>query len=297
MEKRGNGSRIGRISSIIDKLTFFHILLIWTALFLVFGLAYHLLAGANSHLVYEPTKTRVVNILDSIYFSFITATSTGFGDITPVGYFKILSIFEVVIGLVFLALVTSKLVSIKQDVIMNEIYEISFSEKINRIRSSLLVFRQNISRVISNIESNTFRNREISDLYTYLSSLEDNLTEISKLISKKGGNGFTKSLDPTMAELLFHSITQSFERLNEMISVMSTNKIMWRRKITLSMIERCLEADKQLFEQLHSSRIISEKEYNDLYLHNKKAIEPINGCLDAPDDSCKIEINKDYEGD
>jgi hypothetical protein len=260
-----------------------------------FGLAYYLLAGPSTHLLYSVSKIPVDSLSDSIYFSFITATSTGFGDITPVGYFKIISIFEVFFGLVLLAIVTSKLVSIKQDVIMNEIYEISFNERINRIRSSMLVFRQNLSRVISNIESDTIRKREISDLYTYLSSLEDNLNEVANLMQRNNGNSFTKSLDPMISELLFHSITQSFEKLFELISLMNNNNIEWRRKITISLVERCLDTNTRLFEALHKTNSVSEKTYSDLHLHNKKVIEPMRGCLGSSDNACDFDIEKIYD--
>jgi potassium channel LctB len=283
---------LGKISTIFNSLTFSHILLIWAGILVVFGLIYYLLAGPTSHLLYSSSMTPVNSLADSVYFSFITATSTGFGDITPIGYFKIISIFEVFFGLVLLAVVTSKLVSIKQDVIMNEIYEISFNEKINRIRSSLLVFRQNLSRVISNIESNTIRKREISDIYTYFSSLEDNLNEIANLMQRNTGNGFTKSLDPLSSELLFHSVTQSFEKMFELISLMNNNNMEWRRKVTISLVDRCLTANEHLFEILHKSKSISEKAYNDLYLHNKKIVEPMRGCIGSEDNVCDFDIEK-----
>lgn len=295
MTKEGKRLKLRGISTLLDKLSFPNILLIWAGILLLFGLAYYFLAGSTSQLIYSSTKTAVTSLSDSIYFSFITATSTGFGDITPVGSFKIIAIFEVFFGLVLLAIVTSKLVSIKQDVIMNEIYEISFNEKINRIRSSLLVFRQNISRIISNIESNSIRKREISDLYTYLSSLEDNLNEVANLLQRNDRNGFTKSLDPVMAELLFHSITQSFEKLLELTSLMNGNKIEWRRTVTITLEERCLSADERLFELLHKSKILSEKSYNDMYLHNKKVIEPMRGCIGSSDNICEFDIEKIYD--
>ncbi len=84
------------------------------------------------------------NLPDSIYFSFVTATTTGFGDFLPQGWFKLIVIAEVICGLLLLALVTSKLVSIKQDILLKEIYDMSFYERINRLRSGLLLFRQNL---------------------------------------------------------------------------------------------------------------------------------------------------------
>jgi hypothetical protein len=287
--------KLGQITSILDRLSFFHILVLWAGILIFFGLIYYFGQVPGSSLIYSVSRQKVTGIFDSIYFSFITATSTGFGDIIPLGYFKLLSIFEVIFGLVLLAIVTSKLVSIKQDVIMNEIYDISFNEKINRIRSSLLLFRQNLSRVINNIENNTFRHREISDLYNYISTFEDSLNEISRILIRNDGNSFTKVLDPMSSGLLFHSINQSFEKLFELIALMDNNKIEWKRKITLTLIERCIATDNELFETLHKSKSIPEKDFTDLSLHNKKILEPFKSCLESKEGTCEFDADKIHE--
>ncbi|MBI2665619.1 two pore domain potassium channel family protein, partial [Candidatus Woesearchaeota archaeon] len=136
----------------LDKITFTNILLVWTGTITMMGIAYFLLSNNISYLYYNSQDRVVDSLLDSIYFSFVTATSTGFGDIIPIGTFKVFAILEVIIGLLLLSFVTFKLVSLKQDLILNDIYEISFHEKLNRIRSSLLLFRQNTSKFISKLE-------------------------------------------------------------------------------------------------------------------------------------------------
>ena len=77
----------------LEKITFLNILLVWTGTITLFGVVYFYLSTSKSYLFSNLGKTTVHNLLDSIYFSFITATSTGFGDIVPIGEFKILAIF------------------------------------------------------------------------------------------------------------------------------------------------------------------------------------------------------------
>jgi hypothetical protein len=292
MKKEVKRKGLNSLNTLIDRLSFFHILLIWTGILIMFGLGYHFLSGESSNLLYSKSGMRVENLFDSIYFSFVTATSTGFGDIIPLGYFKLFAIIEVVFGLVLLAFVTSKLVSIKQDVIMNEIYDISFDEKINRIRSSLLLFRMNLGRVISNIESNTIRKREISDIYNYISSFGDSLKDIRDILEKDPDDNFTKVLDQLSAGLVFNSISQSFEKLAELIAVMTNNKLEWRREITLKLLEECLAEDETLFERLQKSRIVPEKDFVDLLISNRKAIEPLKSCMRTNKGFCEIDIEK-----
>jgi potassium channel LctB len=295
MKERVKNFRIESINTLFNKLTFLHILIIWVGILLFFGLIYYFFDNQGTQLMYTSTRQPVTSFSDNVYFSFVTATSTGYGDIIPMGLFKVLAVMEVITGLVLLAVVTSKLVSIKQDVIMNEIYEISFNERINRIRSSMLVFRQNLNRMINNIESNSIRNREISDIFNYISSLEDVLNEITNLIERKSNSNFTKELDAIDIELIFNSVTQSFEKLYEEIHLMNMKELEWKRDITLALIERCIMTNSTLFEALHDSRKISDKEYTDMSLQNKKAIDNIKTCIDAdkkPFQLNELEIEK-----
>ena len=79
----------------------------------------------------------------------------------------------------------------------------------------MLLFRQNISRLISKVEEEVIRKREIHDLYAHLSSLEDILNEIQFLMEKPEERRFTKVIDPLNTELIFISIIHSFERFSE----------------------------------------------------------------------------------
>ena len=271
-----------KVNTWFDKFGFFHILVMWISIVALFGVMYAVLSTDTSHLIYTKTNEPVNNIMQQIYFSFITATTTGFGDIVPVGYFKILSIFEVVFGFLLLAFVTSKLVSIKQDVILNEIYEISFRERINRLRSSLLVFRQNVNRLISNIENGSARKREVNDSYIYLASFEDTLGEISALLTPKNQNVFTKAIDPLNAELVFNSVLQSFEKIHELIMLMEQNKFEWRREVTVSIIHRLIASTDELFTAITANKGMSEKAISDLKSQRSKIFETIKHELTAP---------------
>ncbi len=156
-----------RFTTWLDKTNFFHIFFIWALIIVIFGICYFILRTDNTLLYYISEKENVTRLTDAIYFSFVTATSTGFGDIIPLGFFKLMAVLEVIFGLMLLAFVTSKLVSIKQDVILTEIYDLSFNEKINRIRASMLFFRQQISRLIAHIESDTIKKGRLT---TFISS-------------------------------------------------------------------------------------------------------------------------------
>ncbi len=263
-----------------DKFTFVDIFLLWLTAVMCFGFVYYFFADNSSYLYSSIFQKPVVKFMDHIYFSFITATTTGFGDITPVGNFKIVAIFQVILGLLLLAVVTSKLVSIKQDIILSEVYEISFYEKINRLRSSLLLFRQNISRILPRIEERVITKREVHDIYIYIVPLVDTLQEIEQIVEKpEEGAIFTKVVDSVNTELIFSSVIHSLEKLHELIVALNHSRQEWRRDLTVGMIQKVMQFDTLLFEKVKLLDIVQEQKVEDLCAQNSKVVKQIQEAL------------------
>lgn len=267
----------------IDRLKFKHIFFAWVSIVIVFGFLYYIVANGNSAYLFNNVKrVPVDNIIDSIYFSFVVATTTGFGDIVPIGILRAISISEVLCCLILLACITSKIVSIKQDVILNELYEMSFTEKLNRLRSSLLLFRQNLSRVIARVEEGAMKSREIKDVYMYIASLEDTMNEIRTILARQTTSRFTKKLDPVDSELIFNSVISSLDKLGEFLTVANEHKLDWRRDVTLDLISRCLVLDEKLFEHLNSSKGLLEKTVAHLNSRNSEVVKVVRNEMKAP---------------
>ena len=240
----------------LDKLTFFYILFLWVGIIVVFGFAYYLFSGDSSYLLYSVSGESVINLFDHIYFSFITATSTGFGDIIPRGFHKIISIFEVVFGLVLLAFVTSKFIAIKQNVILMEIYEISLHERINRIRSSFLLFRQKLGLLIELTEEKKMRKRDLDELFLHLSSWEDTLHDLLVILQRDQKNEYMAGINSVDLELIFHSLRQSFEKLYELIKALNLSQNEWPTENIIKSIGKCLNLNFYLLELLPKYRNI-----------------------------------------
>ncbi len=261
-----------KITTWHDRVKFWHILSMWVAMVVLFGFMFYFFSGTSAHLTYTLNQKPVLGLWDNIYFSFVTATTTGFGDVVPVGFFKVLAVLEVMFCLLLLSLVTSKLISIKQDIILTEIYEISFFEKINRLRSSLLLFRQNATRLIAKVEDGSIQKREIHDMYTLVAPFEDLLSELSPLVNPQSKNLFTKVLDATNTELLLTSITHSFEKLYELLKVLNDKEHEWRREINLSVMSRCIELNGSLFDKIRGLHTMDARRIAELSEQNSKVI-------------------------
>lgn len=268
----------------IDRLSFPKILLLWILIVIFFGLAYFFLAGEKTFLFYDSLQKPVSSVWDSIYFSFVASTTAGFGDILPSGAFKIITILELISGLILLAFVTSKLVSIKQDQILGEIYEFSFQEKINHLRSSLLLFRQNLNKVIDKVESGLAKKREVRELYLYFSSFEDVLNDSIMLLKRKSRR-YTKSVNSVDTELILNSTLSSLEKINELIQTVNEHKLDWRREVTLNIIGRCLKLVEELFLVVSSSSLLDEKKFAEVEQQKKTTVEKINKSVKANEEA------------
>ena len=79
----------------------------------------------------------VHGLLTALYFSFVTATSVGFGDVVPLGPVRALAIVEAVLGLLIFGAVVSKLVSRRQEQVVSEIHRIAFEDRLERVQTDL----------------------------------------------------------------------------------------------------------------------------------------------------------------
>jgi len=117
---------------------------LWLEIVLVCGVAYWAIEWIDeSSLVTDRggIGTSVNGFFSALYFSAVTATSVGYGDIVPAGAARVLAIAESVAGLVLFGCVVSKFVSRRQEALIGEIHHIAFEERLGRVRTNLLLVR------------------------------------------------------------------------------------------------------------------------------------------------------------
>ncbi len=223
------------IFTYLDKIGFKHIFVVWMAMILLFGVGYHLVNTYKESVLVSgkgDSPTGYAGLMNSIYFSFITATSTGYGDIIPVGIARFMALSEVIIGLLLFGVIISKLVSVKQETILQEIYDLSFEEKINRLRSALHLFRNDANKLIDHLEKRTVTKRQIEDLWITFTPFDVSLSEINRIIhttTRKQDNEYVKKLDELHIELLLNGVTSSLAKTLELLHLLHAYKIDWKK--------------------------------------------------------------------
>ncbi|MGH9842106.1 MAG: potassium channel family protein [Blastocatellia bacterium] len=116
------------------------LLLLWLLMITGFGVLYWIAGvwgGDGLRLGGAAVELNWQGALTAIYFSFVTALSIGYGDVIPVGLVRVLAIIEGISGLLIFGCVISKLVSQRQEDLIEEIHRTTFEDRLGRVRTNL----------------------------------------------------------------------------------------------------------------------------------------------------------------
>jgi len=117
---------------------------VWLEIVIVCGVAYWALAATAGTVLTsgsEPLGADLRGLVSAIYFSAVTATSVGYGDIVPHGIARALAIAEGIGGLILFGCVVSKFVSRRQEQLIGEIHHLAFEDRLGRVRTNLHLVR------------------------------------------------------------------------------------------------------------------------------------------------------------
>jgi len=118
---------------------------LWLEIVLGCGLAYWLIASLFPQFALmsngAPIPGGLPGLLPALYFSAVTATSIGYGDIVPAGVARVLAVGEGIAGLILFGCVVSKFVSRRQEELIGQIHRIAFEDRLGRVRTNLLLVR------------------------------------------------------------------------------------------------------------------------------------------------------------
>jgi potassium channel LctB len=136
---------------------------LWTEIVVVCGVVYWLLLWTNRSALTSggaSVGTDVRGLMAAIYFSAVTATSVGYGDVVPLGAARVLAIAESIAGLILFGCVVSKFVSRRQETLIGEIHHIAFEDRLGRVRTNLLLVRVELQATARLCEGHDIAPRE-----------------------------------------------------------------------------------------------------------------------------------------
>jgi len=179
----------------------------------------------------QPINHSLNDFLTIIYFSFITLTSTGYGDVVPLGISRLLVIFEIFLGLMVFGFLVSKVISARQEKIIDELYDLSFEEKVSKLRSSLYAYRANISRLIDRVKITRFYRRPdlLTELEANVDGLKTGISRVRVFLVSENKKSVSKVDDLTL-NLLFNSLNLSVVTLIDVLELFNKKKYDWKQK-------------------------------------------------------------------
>ncbi|MBN2043084.1 MAG: two pore domain potassium channel family protein [Candidatus Aenigmarchaeota archaeon] len=234
----------------MDFMSFKKISITWLSFIIFFGFVYFTIDAVSpgNGLAVNEESEQGNPLMNSIYFSFITATSTGFGDITPLGASKTLSVVEIVCSMIIFGIVISKLVSFKQEMILNEIYNISFDEKINRLRSALFLSRSDMGKIAEELHEGRRSRGSIEHFWNTVNNFNETLAEIGITMcpAKDSKKDFLKKADNFQLELVFNSISLSLAKMTEMLSHLNASGQFWKNAKNVQSIKSVISSVEKI---------------------------------------------------
>jgi len=137
-------SRMGRLDKsmldLVQQRSTLQLFLLWIGTILLSGSCFWLGALMGEHGLVEagrPIGADLKGFGSALYFSFVTATSIGYGDIVPVGGARVIAVIEAITALLVFGAVVAKFVSHRQDQLVSEIHRITFEDQLDRIETNL----------------------------------------------------------------------------------------------------------------------------------------------------------------
>ena len=112
----------------------------WVAMVLLFGAIYWAASWSGAGALLQagaPVAHGPAGFFTAIYFSFVTATSVGFGDVVPIGIARFAAIVEAAAGLLLFGCIISKLVTRRTDRLIEDTHSLAFEERLGRVRTDL----------------------------------------------------------------------------------------------------------------------------------------------------------------
>lgn len=262
--KKYLGKKDTRLIEFFNSLTFTDIFIAWFVVSLIFAVIFFLLSySANNALFNSIFKEGIGHSLkgfgEAVYYSIVTSTSTGASDFTPLGWGRLFAAIEIILGFLLLGMIISKFVSYKQEAILEEIYRLSFDEKITNLRSSLYLFRVNVNKLLTEVREKKMQPYFGRELLNIIESLSMNIKNVKHVLEIKEKRGsFVRTMDTFHAELILTGIERSINKLNKLFDELDKARKEWRDE---KFVKRLKTIDENLTEVYRLFKLYFEGEH------------------------------------
>ena len=214
----------------LNNLSYAQLFLIWAELALLFAFGYFILSTVGDYQHHGPEGIVLTDgvwgrFLNSLYYSIITATSTGYGDIVPRGFSKVLASVQSMSALFVFAIFVTKLVAHRQEVALREVHRLTFEDVFHNIREGLFIIRKDFDGIIERVEAN--KKLEEEDWDTLVIAYKQAQSLCMEIPDFYDEDNHLYTLDMRREQLLHEAVHRTLHRINHILDALSKHHVDW----------------------------------------------------------------------
>ena len=225
---------------------------------IVFGVAYTLLTPIDHGIGQNLTPLSDITFLEGIYFSIVTFSSLGYGDMHPMGASKVLACVEVLMGLALIGVLIAKVTSQRLSYHVSRLFSSDAQKRLEEIAARFDTSRDELKKIMPKLArtyQSTPRSRPsgdrgslISNFREVISDLQSRCVELRDYFSDETAQGNYFRIAPVNAVVrVGDAVDEAFWILGQLIaslSPQSSTEILDRRN--RQRISEAMDSQKQV---------------------------------------------------
>jgi len=169
-----------------------------------------------------------LQLFNGIYFSIITAASVGYGDISPLGYSKIMASIESITSLFIFAILVSKPISERQEAALYQMHKLTIDEIFTSIREGFYIMRKDFDAIVEEVKNaNALSEHAKQNFETALHHGEVLIEDIPTFYNNEQQ---IYMIDIRRERLLAEAVERTFERLITTCNVLKAGHISFSQR-------------------------------------------------------------------
>lgn len=166
---------------LIDKVSFLKLTLFFVLTIFISAVIYWLLSPSENGVIIVEKPT-TFSFFEGLYFSVVTISSLGYGDMHPLGFSRYIAIFEVIVGLGLMGIMVAKLTSWRLSHHVNRLYIHETQKKLESFRNQINKNKHELNEYLEQLTYTITPNPSTRDLYASIPLHEKKLGISNELV-------------------------------------------------------------------------------------------------------------------